>query len=118
MHLFCESVQLQPFGSFISGLGTKDSDLDLVITGAWTGERFAGWGGQNFNRGNYTWVMHGFVHHWYVSGSGHQGPDSDSGLVITDSSRRVLAGWGGLGTMDSVLDLVMTSVSRGGVMAR
>ncbi len=26
-------VQVQPFGSFVSGLGTPDSDLDVVITG-------------------------------------------------------------------------------------
>ncbi|KAG1679417.1 hypothetical protein FOA52_007708 [Chlamydomonas sp. UWO 241] len=26
-------LQVQPFGSYVSGLGTKDSDIDLVITG-------------------------------------------------------------------------------------
>jgi predicted nucleotidyltransferase len=24
---------VQPFGSYVSGLGTKDSDIDIVITG-------------------------------------------------------------------------------------
>ena len=28
--------QVKPFGSYVSGLGTRDSDIDLVITGVLT----------------------------------------------------------------------------------
>ena len=45
-------VQVCPFGSFVSGLGTKDSDIDVVITGGVEGVLMGacgvdcGWGGR------------------------------------------------------------------------
>jgi non-canonical poly(A) RNA polymerase PAPD5/7 len=36
------SVRVAPFGSFVSGLGTWDSDIDLVITGLLEPDRVTG----------------------------------------------------------------------------